>query len=105
MIDRQKFFQEIDNAEKEIPSKGGSAWRLGIHEGFKTIRDLCPGLLDDIGQDIDQTMVEIEKALQLKETIEAWSGCGSCLGEEIEWFNGKCKAYDETEKILRRCVT
>jgi hypothetical protein len=31
-------------------------------------------------------MGKIEKALQIKETIEAWRGCGSCLGEEIEWF-------------------
>jgi hypothetical protein len=86
MIDQQKFFQEIDNAEKDFSSMGGSAWRQGIHEGFKTVRDLCPGLFDDIGQDSDQTMGKIEKALQIKETIEAWRGCGSCLGEEIEWF-------------------
>jgi hypothetical protein len=104
MIDRQNFFQEIESAEKEFSSKGGSAWRQGIYEGFKTIRDLCPRLLDNIGQDIDQKMGKIEKALQIKETLEAWRGCGSCLGEEIEWFDGKCKVYDETEKILRRCT-
>ena len=102
-LDKQKFLQEIDCIEKEQIGKGASAWGLGIKEGIKIVRELSSTLFEDKSLTLDQIMNKMKKKLQIDEIIEGWRGNSSCLGEEIEWFNGICKVYEETENIIRKC--
>jgi len=103
VIDQRKFIQEIENSEKQLIKHGGSAWVSGVKEGYDIVRNLRLDIFEGIELTIDDMKNRIEKALKIKETLESWRGCSSCLGEEVEWFNGKCKVYDETLEILSRC--
>jgi hypothetical protein len=99
-----KYLSEIDNKEKELIKTGGSAWRSGIKEGFEKIKKLNINIIEIENITVAHFKEKMEKELEINSTIEAWKGCSSCLGEEIEWFNGICKVYDSAVQILDNCI-
>jgi hypothetical protein len=99
-LDISRFLSEIAAAEKALAQEGGSAWRSGITEGFGIIKRRFLDLSDNEFFDELYFMNTIKADLKIDETIEAWRGSSSSLGEEIEWFNGLCKTFDVIKEII-----
>ena len=103
-IDTHKFFNEIGENEKILIKSGGSAWRSGIKEGFNKVKLFDKEVFESEEYTLNKVKDKLDKELGIHETINAWKGCGSFLGEEVEWFNGLCKVYDVTLELIEKCI-